>query len=426
MDVYRTCDPETPLEPDDPRRVDLRDVRGGGDFGRAISRRIAICADDSFHQHLLTGHRGCGKTTELKQIQGRLDDDGYLCVYFDVEEILDVQDLEYLDVLVAIAQVVHQTLNERDLTLSNALVTRLQDWFASIEYVNEKYKGNETALQTELGADAKKVPILRFLSLITSSIRSGGEQRIKLRKQIRRRLNTFFDRMNDLLTEARDQVREAGFQDLVVIVDGLEKMPYRKEEEAAHSNHSVFFVQHAEALKKPCCHIIYTVPISLLLNQNLADAFPDVEVLPMVTPEDRGTEKLHEVISRRVDVETLFDNPDDVDRIVTLSGGALRDLLRLIRFACDETDDVIASSHVDRAEQKLVREYDYQVREADLPPLQHVNEHDELPGDDASARLLHQRLVLEYFDVHGNRRAAVHPALLRVDRVHTVLSSDPE
>jgi len=425
LDVYRTCNPERPLEPGDVRYVDLREVRGGQYLARIIHRRIATTEEGTYHHHLITGHRGCGKTTELKQIKGTLEDKNYFCVYFDVEEILDVQDLEYLDVLLAIAQVVDERLHEEGIQLPEALLTKLDDWFADIVFADEEYKEQDVELKTEAGIDTKKVPLLRFLSIITSSIRSGGEQRVQLRKTIRRKLSGFLRRMNDLLTAARKKVKQE-YAGLVVIVDGLEKMPYRQLEEFGQSNHSVFFLHHAEALKKPECHILYTVPISLLLNQNVADAFSDFEVIPMITPEERGRKKLREVIRKRISVEDVFEDASCVDQLVDVCGGALRDLLRVIHFACDETDGTIGQNEVDRAIQKLVRQYDYQVKEEDLDTLMQVHEQKHLPGSEASARLLHQRLILEYYDTDGERRADVHPAARRAQRVQRALKTNED
>lgn len=425
LDVYRTCNPETPLEPGDPRYVDLREVRGGLNLARIIHRRIATTDTSEYHHHLITGHRGCGKTTELKQIKGELEKKGYLCVYFDVEEILDVQDLEYLDVLLAIAQVVDQRLHEEEIELPKELLAKLDDWFGDIVFTDETYEKSEAALKSEYGVDTGKVPLLRFLSTITSSIRSGGEQRVQLRKSIRRELSGFLERLNDFLTAAQEEVKKE-YQGLVVIVDGLEKMPYRHAEESGQSNHAIFFLQHAEALKQPKCHVLYTVPISLLLNQNLADAFSDFEVVPMVTPEQRGMEQLHEVVRMRVSIADIFEEAACIDRLVKICGGALRDLFRVIRFACDKTDDTIGEREVDHAIQKLVREYDYQVKEEDIDTLVEIHKQKRLSGSEASARLLHQRLILEYYDHKGDQRADIHPAVRQVDRVQRALETDED
>jgi len=96
----------------------------------------------------------------------------------------------------------------------------------------------------------------------------------------------------------------------------------------------------------------------------------------------------------------------------------------VIRFACDKTDDTIGEREVDHAIQKLVREYDYQVKEEDIDTLVEIHKQKRLSGSEASARLLHQRLILEYYDHKGDRRADIHPAVRQVDRVQRALETD--
>lgn len=422
FNAYHACDPKDSLEKGDPRYVDLREVRSGRNLAQAIHRRIKATQHPKYHQHLITGHKGCGKSTELRQIKGDLQENGLFCVYLNIEKILDVHDLEYLDVLLEIARVVNERLREEEIELPDELLTRLDDWFADIVFTKQKRKEWEAALQSQFGVEATEVPLLRFLTAITGSIRRGGGQRVQMRKRIRSRQGGFLKRLNELLNKAQEKIKEE-YEELVVIVDGLDKMPYELVGETGQSNHSIFFVHHAEALKKPNCHIIYTVPISLIFNEHLADAFPDYEVIPMVTPEDRGLEKLREIIQCRVSAGDVFESEDCVDRIIDICGGAVRDLLKVIRFACDETDDTIGEAEVNRAIQKLVREYDFLVEEKDIPTLKEVSEKGYLSGDETSARLLQDRLVLEYYDEVGQRYADVHPAVRKVDRVQQALES---
>lgn len=422
FDAYQACDPKESLEAGDPRYVDLRDVRTGRNLAEAIHRRIEATQHPKYHQHLITGHTGCGKSTELKQIKGDLQEDGLFCVYLNIEEILDLRDLEYLDVLLEIARVVNERLREEDIELPDQLLTRLDDWFADIVFTKQKQKGWEAALESKFGVEATEVPLLRFLTAITGSIRRGGNQRVQMRKRIRSRQGGFLKRLNELLDKAQELIKKE-HKELVVIVDGLDKMHYEQIGEAGRSNPSIFFVQHAEALKKPNCHIIYTVPISLIFNEHLAGAFPDYEVIPMVTPEDRGLEKLREIVQCRISTDDIFESEDCVGRVIDICGGAVRDLLRVIRFACDETDDTIGEAEVNRAIQKLVREYDFLVEEKDIPTLKEVSEKGYLSGDETSARLLQDRLVLEYYNEVGQRYAEVHPAVRKIDRVQQALAS---
>jgi predicted AAA+ superfamily ATPase len=83
--AYGAVDPDVPLEPGDPRYVDLNSARGDEDLPALIARRIRFTSAGSWHRQLLTGHRGSGKSTELKCLQGLLDQAGFFTVYVDVE-----------------------------------------------------------------------------------------------------------------------------------------------------------------------------------------------------------------------------------------------------------------------------------------------------------------------------------------------------
>ena len=209
-------------------------------------------------------------------------------------------------------------------------------------------------------------------------------------------------------------------------MDGLEKMHYKIYPDG-QSSHSELFVQHAEQLKAPRCHILYTVPISLLFNVYIGDSFVETDVIHMVkikefeTNKDfqKGMDTLYEVIARRIDIQAIFQESKLVKRLIKASGGSVRDLLRLLRFACDETDTQIGPEHVDHAIQRLVQEYDRLVKEEDIAMLAHIARSHRIPGDETSGRLLHHRLVLEY--VNKQRWADLHPAVRLCPRVKDAL-----
>lgn len=65
-DAYHACHPEIPLEAGDSRYVDLTAVRGNQNLAAMIAKRVRRTPAPEFHKQLVTGHRGCGKSTELK------------------------------------------------------------------------------------------------------------------------------------------------------------------------------------------------------------------------------------------------------------------------------------------------------------------------------------------------------------------------
>ena len=96
-EAYNLVNPDVPLERGeaDPRYVDLNAVRGGDDFAALIARHILLSdrsSSPAFTKLLFSGHRGCGKTTELFRLKRKLEEEGYFVVYFDVEQELDIAD----------------------------------------------------------------------------------------------------------------------------------------------------------------------------------------------------------------------------------------------------------------------------------------------------------------------------------------------
>ena len=417
--AYGTVDPDVPLEPGDPRYVDLNSARGDEYLPALIARRVRRTPATTWHRQLVTGHRGSGKSTELKRLQGLLDQAGFFTVYLDVEETLDLADVQYLDVLVAVARGLDETARARRLRISSKLVKAVGDWFAETVLTEEERRDVDLTLKTEYGVGLNvEIPLFaRMMAAITGQIRSGGIARTETRRRLERRLPVLMERLNELVDDVTVRAVKKGYKGLVVIVDSLEKMNL-KVLKGGQTNHSLLFVEHAEQLKTLNCHVVYTVPISLLYDRNLGAAFTNVDVIPMVkvteadgqTPCAAGRELLFEVVARRMDVDVVFDRPDTLRQLVVASGGVVRDLMRLIRFACDYTDERIEGESARRAVVKMVREYERLIHREDLELLAQVHRERRLPGSAALSRLMYNRLVLPY--VNGDRWMDVHPAVV--------------
>ena len=84
----------------------------------------------------------------------------------------------------------------------------------------------------------------------------------------------------------------------------------------------------------------------------------------------------------------------------------MRDLLRLVRYACQSTPQVIDQTAAERARDELVGDYEMLVKLDDMPLLLEVHRRREV--DSRYAAVLRELVVLEYRN--GERWAAVHPA----------------
>jgi len=418
--AYGAVTPSVPLEPGDPRYVDLNSARGNESLPALITRRIQRTPAPAWHCQLVTGHRGSGKSTELKCLQALLEQAGLFTVYLDVEQTLDLADVEYLDVLVAVARALDETARARKLRISPKLIESIGDWFAETVLTEEERRDVDLALQTEYGVGLNvEMPLFaRMMAAITGQIRSGGSTRKETRRKLENRLPVLMERLNELVNDVTVRAVKKGYHGLVVIVDSLERMNLTVvDEKSGLTNHSLLFVEHAEQLKSLRCHVVYTVPVSLLYDRNLGAAFTHVDMIPMVkiteddgqTPCQVGRDLLFEIVARRLDVGAVFDRPETLRELVVATGGVVRDLMHLVQYACDYTDARIDGEVAQRAIAKLVREYERLIRQEDLELLALVHRHHRLPGSVPLSRLMYNRLVLPY--VNGGCWMDIHPAV---------------
>lgn len=112
--VYRAFDPLEPLPADDTRRyVDLNAVRGSSGFTHRLASPILLsgpAADQTGAEtptcQVVTGHRGSGKSTELRRLQHALEesDKRFFVVYCSSESDIDRNDVDFPEVLIAIVR----------------------------------------------------------------------------------------------------------------------------------------------------------------------------------------------------------------------------------------------------------------------------------------------------------------------------------
>ena len=79
--IYNAFDPKRPLEPDDPFYVKCHEVRGDENIVNEVGRNI-IRSNQPTCQ-LYTGHRGGGKSTELRRLRHYLQGQQRKVIYFE-------------------------------------------------------------------------------------------------------------------------------------------------------------------------------------------------------------------------------------------------------------------------------------------------------------------------------------------------------
>ncbi|NEQ67336.1 MAG: AAA family ATPase [Symploca sp. SIO2D2] len=413
-EMYNAFAP-TPLQPGDPAYVDCRAVRGDEDVVKDLGRTVR--RSQSFTYQLYSGYRGSGKTTELLRLKKDLEDRGHVVVYFAAdEEDISVQDAQYTDILLACTRHLLRGLKKANPDpILNWLKGRLKDL--------------KDVMLTEINVDKVDLEVgLKEFATLTAAVRTKPGQRQQIRERLEPHTGTLIQAINACIKDSKSYLPEK--TKLLVIVDNLDRIvPILKDN--GRSNHEEIFLDRHEQLKALNCHIIYTVPISMIYSRwatELKDNYGIPLVLPsiMVRQEngeayDKGLEILQKVIRQRVPqtlrntlVPDVFESDKVMRDLCLMSGGYVRDLVQLMQQAITKTDELpIQTQVVQRAADALRDVYKRAIESNEWIQLAKVSLSKRI--NSSQRDLLFNRCILEYRHLapEGDKRVFydVHPLI---------------
>ncbi|NEO71082.1 P-loop NTPase fold protein [Moorena sp. SIO3H5] len=327
--VYQLFNPEQPLTTPE----EMKDFYIQREDS-PVENLIAILEmEDEPAKFLLAGHRGSGKTTELRRIEQELAEN-YAVIWVDTATALDRYNIGYAEVVVLIGmEVCRQAIKPG--WWSNRDQDLLDDLENSLTTVIYQDKETETE-QLELPEVLKKLGLI---------LKRGLTREMTKSLNIRPAVSDIIARVNDII-KAAEKDRN---QKLLVIVDGLDRHDYITALEMFAS----------PLLTELECHIIYTIPISLRYSPSFRQPMESFQCLdlynlpvfecdwptatlrdrnsgPTSTPNKHGRYILKSVITKRLAKinETDLFTPDALELLSEKSGGVIRDLIRLARTAC--------------------------------------------------------------------------------------------
>lgn len=399
-ELYTQLDPDRPLEADEnDLYVNWQQELGEVDLKQVITRSVARARHPAYR--LLTGHAGVGKTTELKRVAQNLwighKGRRFFVSFLDAQSQMDLLDADPIDLVFNIAKALVDDLTEKaKIDLGREKLEAFIKDFA--EAVNKDVELEKVAFKLPVGFEAS--------FRVASELRQGSPSvRNRLRKLLAGRQNRLMDEINETIRGALAKMRKQGdFDDALVIVDGLEKMP-RRQVTPEYSNHEVFYLHNAGSLKFISCHVLYTVPVDLAMSSfqtRLRDGYSsEILTLPSIPvrgvdgqPHEAGCRALREIIQSRLrkvpkagggslTEEDLFEDAADLQRLIELSGGHVRNLLTLLLAALNRTDDLpVPSAIVEVAVKKMANDTATGLRPDDWAVLEKIHETKQEPTRD--------------------------------------------
>ena len=420
--VNRRLRLDEPLDGErDPRWVDTKDARGsyklhqlyralGVDMHRS-GRTLREPEEQGYF--LFCGHRGSGKSTELRRIRDDLDSpDAYYVVFADAAQELDVNNLRYQDILLHLAGKLVERLGKDGIDVDRVHLGRLEEWFT--ERVEKQERTREFALQVRSGAriDGGLPFVGKLFADISNVFKTNSTYKEELRRTLQNYFTDFAEAFNHLIEAATESVGAAGKgNQILFVIDGTDLL--RGDDAQA------FFVKDIYQLKQVRGLFIYCAPIHLIYEGSAAGQnFDLVFSLPMIkvanpdgSRNETGCDAMREILHRRADPD-LFDS-GVVDYLIDQSGGHPRDLLRLLQTAfrhaeADRFDDASAQAAVREAATEFRRILDSE----DYALLARTDSFPDTPPHSDRARgLLYNLALLEYNDFYWRS----HPVIRTTD-----------
>lgn len=308
---------------------------------------------DAYVKIIFSGHRGCGKSTELHRFQASVNHpERYCSIFIDMEKEVEITTFEPEDLFITLIFKLVEGLKNDGIEFQTAqLDDLLKEWLSDTEILKELKTSYNLDISSEVEAGTGFLGFLKLKSSLKALFSSSSNTIKRIRETVRKNPHRLIDRFNLVLDDARDALAAAGKgKDLLFIVDGFEKMKYEIFQQ--------LFIRESSLLQRLNSNTLFTVPINSWfdIKSSASSEFFQTPILPMVPVTDQSAPLLAEIIAKRLDT-TLFFKDNALRLCVEKSGGCPRQLLRIVnRAIIQRRGEQIAPADVEKACKHLGQE----------------------------------------------------------------------
>jgi hypothetical protein len=353
-----------------------------------------------------SGHRGCGKTTELLHLLSNPEiQKKYWPINFSIREEADVTDLDFRDVLLAIGSRLFREYKKKGGDLPDQLLKELFKWQGKIE------KEVTTILESH-GADMElDTSINAFFINAGLKMKLEPATRVQLRQVVETDITGLINVINHIATTIYTKERRIP----LILIDDMDKPNLDKARAIFHDRR--------EIMMQPSCAIVYTVSSALFYSKEFdairdqAFFLPNIYLHPPMKPEvhhEEGYATLRKFIHMRM-IPDLIEAPA-LEQAVTYSGGVFRELARIIRTAIGRARRRKASkmdcTDIEWAATEIRNEYRRILDKEDIKLLKNIGDNNLLEYNERMRPLLQLLALLEYRDTEN--WCDIHPVLRKL------------
>jgi len=353
-----------------------------------------------------SGHRGCGKSTELLHLLGNPEiQKKYWPINFSIREEADVMDLDFRDVLLAIGGRLFREYRKRGGDLPDQLLKELYSWQGKIEKeVSTILDGHspDTELETSINA-----------FFISAGLKMKLEPATRV--QLRQVVETDITGLIAVINHIANTIYAKEHRIPLILIDDMDKPNLDKARAIFHDRR--------EIMMQPSCAIVYTVSSALFYSKEFdairdqAFFLPNIYLHPPMEPEvyhEEGYQTLRKFVHMRM-IPDLIEAPA-LEQAVTYSGGVFRELARIIRTAIGRARrrkaDRMDCNDIEWAATEIRNEYRRILDKEDIKLLKRVGDNNRLEYEERMRPLLQLLALLEYRD--GENWCDIHPVLRKL------------
>ncbi len=352
-----------------------------------------------------SGHRGCGKSTELHRIAAnQIIQQKYYPIHFTIKDVADINNLDYRDVLFAIGGQMYQQYRARGGRLPKQLLSELETFRGKVEREVTITPGRMTEAEIESKLES-------FFAQAGLKIKLEPHTRTIVRQIVEQSITELIE----LIGTIAKVVLVAEKRWPLVLIDDLDKPDLDRSRKIFHG--------HGETMLQPSVPIVYTVSSPLFYSPEIRALLGKPIFLPNVKLHEQGEPNalyLEGYRTLRMFVHKRM-HPDLIDRAaldaaVRASGGVFREMGRIMRGAMSRVRvaqrSQIILEDIERAEAEIRGEYRRFLTKEQREILRNIRAHNRYDEPDKIAPLLQMLAALEY--ANGEPWCDVHPALYKL------------
>lgn len=353
-----------------------------------------------------SGHRGCGKSTELLHLLGNEDiQKKYWPINFSIREETDIIDLDFRDVLLAMGSKLFREYRRKGGELPEQLLKELTGWKGKVE------KEISTVLEGRLSNIELGASIDAFFANAGLKMKLEPATRVELRQIIETDITGLIAIINHIAAAIYSQERRIP----LILIDDMDKPDLE--------NARAIFHNRREIMMQPNCAVVYTVSSALFYSKEFdairdqALFLPNINLHPFSDVNKQipeGYQTLEKFVSVRMSPELIEERA--LNDAITYSGGVFRELARILRTAIGHarrrSAQKVQHEDVEWSVTEIRNEYRRILDKDDLKLLKKIQDTKRLEFTDRIRPLLQLLAMLEYRD--QDNWCDVHPVLRKM------------